>query len=94
MVDRRSHSRRYGGVLRQPLPNRLYSTSAQVLVRPNDPDEQLGSSSTAVSDVNNEVAADRFVKAQANVAGGPLVRAAAAQKLDNESVAELERMPL
>ena len=58
-----------------------YVATAQVLLRPNDPSERLGTSSGTSSEINSAASADRYVKAQANIAKSPAVRAAAAREV-------------
>jgi polysaccharide biosynthesis transport protein len=62
--------------------SRTYSATATVMLRPNDPNERLGSSTGSGSDSINAVSAERLVRAQASIAAGPQVRAAAQVRLD------------
>ena len=59
--------------------DRMYSATSQVLLRPNDPNERLGSSDQAVSQVGN---IEQYVRSQGNLARSPEIRVAVAQQLD------------
>ena len=63
---------------------KLYSTSAEVLLRPNDPNERLGSSSGIFYDISASSSV-RYLTAQASIAMGPAVRKAVAAKLETTS---------
>jgi Mrp family chromosome partitioning ATPase/capsular polysaccharide biosynthesis protein len=65
---------------------RVYRSSAQVLLRPNDPNERVGTSATG-TEIQN---ADRIVKAQASIARGPVVRKQTAAALGNVSEREIQ----
>jgi Mrp family chromosome partitioning ATPase/capsular polysaccharide biosynthesis protein len=74
-----------GGLLSARSQARVYRSTAQVLLRPNDPNERVGSGATGTEILN----ADRIVQAQANIARGPGVRKAAAEKLGTVTEREL-----
>jgi Mrp family chromosome partitioning ATPase/capsular polysaccharide biosynthesis protein len=63
-----------------------FTATAIVLLRPNDPNERLGTSSEGGTEQFN---ADRFVRAQANVVRGPDVVAAAAAFLGDRNSKEV-----
>jgi polysaccharide biosynthesis transport protein len=65
-----------------------YRSTAQVLLRPNDPNERVGTGGTGTEILN----ADRIVQAQANIARGPDVRREAAAKLGIISDVDLKKV--
>jgi polysaccharide biosynthesis transport protein len=65
---------------------RVYRSTAQVLLRPNDPNERVGTSATG-TEIQN---ADRIVRAQASIARGPVVRKQTAVALGNVSESEIQ----
>jgi uncharacterized protein involved in exopolysaccharide biosynthesis len=65
---------------------RVYRSTAQVLLRPNDPNERVGTSA-AGTEIQN---ADRIVRAQASIARGPVVRKQTAAVLGNVSEIEIQ----
>jgi Mrp family chromosome partitioning ATPase/capsular polysaccharide biosynthesis protein len=67
----------------------VYRSTAQVLLRPNDPNERVGTSGATGTEIQN---ADRIVQAQASIARGPDVRRAAATALGSVTEQELERV--
>ncbi len=66
------------GYLNADRQTRMYSATAQVLLRPNDPNERLGSATQSASVVSN---IEQYVRSQGNLARGPEVRTAAATSL-------------
>jgi polysaccharide biosynthesis transport protein len=64
---------------------RVYRSTAQVLLRPNDPNERVGTSASG-TEIQN---ADRIVRAQASIARGPVVRKQAAVVLGDVSEREI-----
>jgi Mrp family chromosome partitioning ATPase/capsular polysaccharide biosynthesis protein len=67
---------------------KVYRSTAQVLLRPNDPNERVGTSGATGTEILN---ADRIVQAQANIAKGPAVRKAVAAKLGSVTEQELKK---
>jgi capsular exopolysaccharide synthesis family protein len=67
---------------------KVFRSTAQVLLRPNDPNERVGTSGATGTEILN---ADRIVQAQASIARGPNVRKAAAAKLGSATEQELQR---
>jgi polysaccharide biosynthesis transport protein len=76
------------GLLSARSQAKVYRSTAQVLLRPNDPNERVGTSGATGTEILN---ADRIVQAQANIAKGPTVRKAAAAKLGSVTEQELLR---
>lgn len=58
--------------------DRMFSATSQVLLRPNDPNERLGSADQAVSQTGN---IEQYVRSQGNLARSPEVRNAVATTL-------------
>jgi polysaccharide biosynthesis transport protein len=73
------------GLLSARSQAKVFRSTAQVLLRPNDPNERVGSGATGTEILN----ADRIVQAQANIARGPGVRKAAAANLGSITEGEL-----
>ena len=67
---------------------KLYSTSSEVLLRPNDPNERLGSSSGIFYDISASSSV-RYLTAQASIAMGPAVRQAVSATLVTISAGEV-----
>jgi polysaccharide biosynthesis transport protein len=67
---------------------KVFSATAQVLLRPNDPNERSNSVGTGTEILN----ADRIVQAQADIARGPSVRQQAAARLGTITELELKRV--
>jgi polysaccharide biosynthesis transport protein len=68
---------------------KVYQATAQVLLRPNDPNERVGTSGGTGTEI---LYADRIVQAQANIARGASVRNAAAAALGDATALQLERV--
>jgi polysaccharide biosynthesis transport protein len=68
---------------------KVYQATAQVLLRPNDPNERVGTSGGTGTEI---LYADRIVQAQANIARGASVRNAAAAALGDVTPLQLERV--
>jgi polysaccharide biosynthesis transport protein len=73
------------GLLSARSQAKIFRSTAQVLLRPNDPNERVGSGATGTEILN----ADRIVQAQAHIARGPGVRKAAAANLGSITEGEL-----
>jgi uncharacterized protein involved in exopolysaccharide biosynthesis len=65
---------------------RMYAATSLVLLRPNDPNERLGSSNASQTNTN---VGEQYARSQANLARGPEVRSAAADATEHE-VLEIE----
>jgi Mrp family chromosome partitioning ATPase/capsular polysaccharide biosynthesis protein len=76
------------GLLSARSQAKVYRSTAQVLLRPNDPNERVGTSGATGTEILN---ADRIVQAQADIAKGPTVRTAAAAKLGTITEQELKK---
>ncbi len=76
----------YVGAKSQP---KVYRATAHVLLRPNDPNERVG---TGGSNGMELLSADRIVQAQADIARGPGVLRQAAASLANTTKRELEQV--
>ncbi len=76
------------GLLSARSQAKVYRSTAQVLLRPNDPNERVGTSGATGTEILN---ADRIVQAQADIAKGPTVRKAAADKLGTVTEQELQK---
>jgi polysaccharide biosynthesis transport protein len=76
------------GLLSARSQAKVYRSTAQVLLRPNDPNERVGTSGATGTEILN---ADRIVQAQADIAKGPTVRKAAATKLGTVTEQELQK---
>jgi Mrp family chromosome partitioning ATPase/capsular polysaccharide biosynthesis protein len=76
------------GLLSARSQAKVYRSTAQVLLRPNDPNERVGTSGATGTEILN---ADRIVQAQADIAKGPTVRKAAAAKLGTVTEQELRK---
>jgi polysaccharide biosynthesis transport protein len=77
------------GLLSARSEAKVYRSTAEVLLRPNDPNERGGTSGGTGTEILN---ADRIVQAQANIARGPNVRKAAAEKLGSVTDKELQKV--
>jgi polysaccharide biosynthesis transport protein len=77
------------GLLSARSQAKVYRSVAQVLLRPNDPNERGGTSGATGTEILN---ADRIVQAQANIARGPNVRKAAVEKLGSVTQQELQKV--
>ena len=78
----------FGGLafLNSNRATRMYAATSLVLLRPNDPNERLGSSNASQTNTN---VGEQYARSQANLARGPEVRSAAADATDHE-VLEIE----
>jgi polysaccharide biosynthesis transport protein len=68
---------------------KVYQATAEVLLRPNDPNERVGTSGGTGTEI---LYADRIVQAQANIARGASVRDAAAAALGGATALQLEHV--
>jgi polysaccharide biosynthesis transport protein len=75
------------GLLSARSQAKVYRSTSQVLLRPNDPNERIGTSGATGTEILN---ADRIVQAQADIAKGPTVRTAAAAKLGTVTEQDLK----
>ena len=78
-----------GGYIGAKSQPKVYRATAHVLLRPNDPNERVG---TGGSNGMELLSADRIVQAQADIARGPGVLRQAAASLTNTTERDLEKV--
>ncbi len=79
----------FGGIAyyRAAQQPKIYTAAATILLRPNDPSEQLGSSGQTGTDLSQGI--DAYARALATIAQGPEVREAAAALMGTITAAEI-----